>query len=89
MLIDRTATGIKLKAAILEAHINLSTKLDIEVLDSFETLEFAFLQLEELVELEKRMKTLESESPSVDYSMIQTYREMIHSRKAFFNELNL
>lgn len=45
--------------------------------------------LEELVELEKRMKTLESESPSVDYSMIQTYREMIHSRKAFFNELNL
>jgi hypothetical protein len=44
--------------------------------------------LEELVELEKQMETLESQETVTDFSMIQTYKEMIHSRKSFFNELN-
>lgn len=44
--------------------------------------------LAELVELEKRMEVLEGASNSVDFSMIQTYKEMIHSRKVLFNELN-
>ena len=45
--------------------------------------------LEELVELEKQMEIMQSDSTSVNFSMMQTYKEMIHSRKAFFNELNL
>ncbi|MEE8059561.1 MAG: hypothetical protein V3T17_17265 [Pseudomonadales bacterium] len=44
--------------------------------------------LEELVELEKQMELLKSESSSVDFSMMQTYKEMIHSRKTLFNELS-
>jgi hypothetical protein len=44
--------------------------------------------LEELVELEKQQHELESQSTAVDFSMQQTYKEMIHSRKAFFKELN-
>ena len=44
--------------------------------------------LEELVELEKQMEILKSESGRVDFSMIQTYKEMIHSRKTLFNELS-
>ncbi len=44
--------------------------------------------LRELVELEKRMKSLEDQMLPEDYSMIQTYREMIHSRTMFFRELN-
>ena len=43
--------------------------------------------LEELVELEKQMDVL-SVGQSVDFSMMQTYKEMIHSRQAFFNELS-
>mgnify|MGYP000268265407 CR=1 FL=1 len=44
--------------------------------------------LEELVELEKQMRILEAGASAIDFSMLQTYKEMIHSRKAFFNELN-
>lgn len=44
--------------------------------------------LEELVELEKQMEVLESQDTFTDFSMMQTYKEMIHSRKSFFNELN-
>ena len=43
--------------------------------------------LEELVELEKQMTLLKSEGNSTDFSMLQTYREMIHDRQMFFNEL--
>jgi hypothetical protein len=45
--------------------------------------------LAELVELEKQMEVLQSTQGATDFSMMQTYKEMIHSRKAFFNELNL
>lgn len=45
--------------------------------------------LAELVELEKQMDVLQSSHGAIDFSMMQTYKEMIHSRKAFFNELNL
>lgn len=44
--------------------------------------------LAELVELEKQMEVLKSDANRVDFSMIQTYKEMIHSRRQFFNELN-
>lgn len=44
--------------------------------------------LGELVELEKQMEVLERASSGVDFSMMQTYKEMIHSRKMLFNELN-
>lgn len=44
--------------------------------------------LKELVELEKQMDVLKSSGDAVDFSMIQTYKEMIHSRRQFFNELN-
>ena len=44
--------------------------------------------LQELVELEKRLKLLRSDVLPADYSMIQTSREMIHSRTMFFLELN-
>jgi hypothetical protein len=43
--------------------------------------------LQELVELESQMNRLKS-SAGVDFSMIQTYKEMIASRKRFFAELN-
>lgn len=44
--------------------------------------------LQELVELEKRLKSLQSDMLPEDYSIIQTYREMIHSRTMFFRELD-
>ncbi|MCP3907572.1 MAG: hypothetical protein GY712_06100 [Oceanicoccus sp.] len=44
--------------------------------------------LQELVELEKQMEALEARAATVDFSMLQTYKEMIHSRRVFFNELN-
>lgn len=44
--------------------------------------------LEELVELEKQKKHLEQKNCAVDFSMLQTYKEMIHSRRLFFKELN-
>ena len=44
--------------------------------------------LEELIELEKQMEALKGQENTVDFSMMQTYKEMIHSRKSFFNALN-
>ena len=44
--------------------------------------------LVEIVELEKQMEALITSGDAVDFSMIQTYKEMIHSRRQFFNELN-
>lgn len=44
--------------------------------------------LAELVELEKQQLLLAQQGAKIDFSMLQTYREMIHSRKVFFNELN-
>lgn len=44
--------------------------------------------LAELVELEKQMEQMKADSETVDFSMLQTYKEMIHSRKIFFNQLN-
>jgi hypothetical protein len=44
--------------------------------------------LEELVELDKQMEVLKSNGDKVDFSMMQTYKEMIHSRRVFFNELS-
>lgn len=44
--------------------------------------------LAELVELEKQMEQMKSDGQAADFSMMQTYKEMIHSRKSLFNELN-
>ncbi|MCR8923020.1 hypothetical protein NO559_09560 [Dasania sp. GY-MA-18] len=44
--------------------------------------------LEELVELEAQMERLKAAGDAVDFSMMQTYKEMIHSRKAFYKELD-
>lgn len=44
--------------------------------------------LQELVELESQLGRLKGASGAVDFSMMQTYREMIASRKRFFDELN-
>ncbi|MGK0441009.1 MAG: hypothetical protein ACJA0N_000804 [Pseudohongiellaceae bacterium] len=44
--------------------------------------------LEELVELEAQMDRLKSTSNTVDFSMMQTYKEMIHSRQVFYKELD-
>jgi hypothetical protein len=43
--------------------------------------------LGELVELQQQMELLEQKSDSVDFSMMQTYKEMMHSREILFNEL--
>ena len=44
--------------------------------------------LEEIIELESKLDKVKSSGEAVDLSLIQTYREMIHSRRAFFNELS-
>lgn len=44
--------------------------------------------LGDLVELQKQMESLEATAGGVDFSMLQTYKEMIQSRKSLFNELN-
>tara|TARA_R110000868_G_scaffold17258_4_gene76099 strand:- start:35350 stop:35664 length:315 start_codon:yes stop_codon:yes gene_type:complete len=44
--------------------------------------------LEELVELEAQMERLKAAGDAVDFSMMQTYKEMIHSRKTFYKELD-
>lgn len=43
--------------------------------------------LRELVELDKQVAVLERRG-GVDFSLMQTYREMIHSRTVLFNQLN-
>ncbi len=44
--------------------------------------------LEELVELDKQLEILSLQGENIDFSMMQTYKEMIHSRKVLFNKLN-
>jgi hypothetical protein len=44
--------------------------------------------LEEIIELETKLDKIKGSGDPIDLSLIQTYREMIHSRRAFFNELN-
>lgn len=44
--------------------------------------------LEEIIELETQLNKLKISSDPLDLSLIQTYREMIHSRRQFFAELN-
>ena len=44
--------------------------------------------LEELVELDKQLEVLSKQEDHIDFSMMQTYKEMIHSRKTLFNKLN-
>ena len=44
--------------------------------------------LQELVALEKQMDLLEDRAATIDFSMLQTYKEMIHSRRVFFNQLH-
>ena len=43
--------------------------------------------LAELVALGKQMTVLEASDARIDFSMLQTYKEMIQSRKRFFNQL--
>jgi hypothetical protein len=43
--------------------------------------------LSELFELQKQFDLLAQQS-SVDFSMLQTYREMIHSRRRYFDQLS-
>ena len=42
--------------------------------------------LQEIIELQRQLDST-SASGGVDFSLIQTYREMIHSRRALFNQL--
>ena len=44
--------------------------------------------LEEIIELETQLDKIKGSGDPINLSQIQTFREMIHSRRAFFNELN-
>lgn len=44
--------------------------------------------LEEVVMLESRMEQVKAAGSPMDFSLIQTYREMIHSRRMLFIELS-
>lgn len=44
--------------------------------------------LEEIIELESKMDKLKGSGDPIALSLIQTYREMIHSRRKFFAELD-
>jgi hypothetical protein len=44
--------------------------------------------LEEIIELESKLDKIKGSGDPVNLSLMQTYREMIHSRRTFFNELN-
>ncbi len=43
--------------------------------------------ISEITHLERQCERLRIESDTVDFSMIQTYKEMIHSRKEMLAEL--
>lgn len=43
--------------------------------------------LEEMVELESQLEKIKGGDP-IDFSLLQTYREMLHSRRQFFRELD-
>lgn len=44
--------------------------------------------LKELLELEKQAEVLKRSDQGVDFSMLQTYKEMIHSRQVYFSQLS-
>lgn len=44
--------------------------------------------LKEIIELESQLDRLKTSGNPLDLSLVQTYREMIHSRRQFFAELN-
>lgn len=44
--------------------------------------------LEEIVALESRMEQVKAAGSPMDFSLIQTYKEMIHSRRMLFIELS-
>ncbi len=44
--------------------------------------------LKEIVELESRLEHLKSASAQPDFSLMQTYREMIQARKDLFRQLS-
>ena len=44
--------------------------------------------LEEIIELESQLDKIKSSINPLDLSLVETYREMIHSRRQFFAELN-
>jgi len=43
--------------------------------------------LQEIIELQRQLDSTSAAPGGVDFSLIQTYREMIHSRRALFNRL--
>lgn len=44
--------------------------------------------LEEIIELESQLNRLKASDVPLNLGLIQTYQEMIHSRRQFFAELN-
>jgi hypothetical protein len=44
--------------------------------------------LQEIVALEKQWQAMDAASAAFDFSMQQTYKEMVHSRKQLFNALS-
>ena len=44
--------------------------------------------LEELVKLDAQMESLRASEDAIDFSMMQTYKEMIHSRQLHYRELD-
>lgn len=44
---------------------------------------------EEITRLERELETLQQSEQGANFSMLQTYREMIHSRRGMLNELPL
>lgn len=44
--------------------------------------------LEEIIELETKLDKIKGSGDPINLSLIQTYREMIQARRAFFSELN-
>ncbi len=44
--------------------------------------------VKEMLVLDKQCQALGSSPGQMDFSMVQTYKEMIHSRRALLNQLN-
>ncbi|HUH38885.1 MAG TPA: hypothetical protein VL027_13160 [Spongiibacteraceae bacterium] len=44
--------------------------------------------LQELIELESQLAHLKDANGRHDFSLVQTYRDMIHSRRVMFHQLN-
>ena len=43
--------------------------------------------LGELIEIDRKMQELKTHGSDVDFSLIQTYKEMLHSRRAYYEKL--